>query len=201
MFVSANAVVHFFAAAPPGRGWPAGVLAGSTGPGTSAALRSAGVPVPLLVEPAADAPKFDSEALWERLASRQWAGLSVLVVRGEDGRDWLAETLRERGAAVDFLAAYRRGRPHSAIAEQALLQQSLADPAGHLWLFSSSEAVEPPARPGAGSRLDTQRRAGHASAHRAGCRGGGIRSRRSRWHLVQPRWLRPPPRGRARSRR
>ena len=97
MFVSANAVEHFFAAAPPGRGWPAGVLAGSTGPGTSAALRSAGVPVPLLVEPAADAPKFDSEALWERLASRQWAGLSVLVVRGEDGRDWLAETLRERG--------------------------------------------------------------------------------------------------------
>ena len=86
MFVSANAVEHFFAAAPPGRGWPAGVLAGSTGPGTSAALRSAGVPVPLLVEPAADAPKFDSEALWERLASRQWAGLSVLVVRGEDGR-------------------------------------------------------------------------------------------------------------------
>lgn len=141
MFVSANAVVHFFAAAPPGRGWPAGVLAGSTGPGTSAALRAAGVPAPLLVEPAADAPKFDSEALWARLAGQDWAGRGVLVVRGEDGRDWLAETLRARGARVDFVAAYRRLPPALTTEEQALLQQSLADPAAHLWLFSSSEAV------------------------------------------------------------
>jgi uroporphyrinogen-III synthase len=141
MFVSANAVMHFFAAAPPGRGWPAGVLAGSTGPGTSAALRSAGVPAPLRVEPAADAPKFDSEALWDRLAGRPWAGRSVLVVRGEDGRDWLAETLRERGAAVDFVAAYRRRPPALTAEEQDLLQRSLANPEGHLWLFSSSEAV------------------------------------------------------------
>lgn len=141
MFVSANAVMHFFAAAPPRSGWPAGVLAGSTGPGTSAALRSAGVPSPLLVEPATDAAKFDSEALWDRLAGREWAGRSVLVVRGEDGRDWLAETLRERGAAVDFVAAYRRRPPALTAEEQALLRQSLADPLEHLWLFSSSEAV------------------------------------------------------------
>lgn len=141
MFVSANAVMHFFAAAPPGRGWPAGVLAGSTGPGTSAALRAAGVPAALLVEPAADAQKFDSEALWARLAGDDWAGRSALVVRGEDGRDWLAETLRQRGAAVDFVAAYRRRPPALSAEEQALLQQSLAEPAGRLWLFSSSEAV------------------------------------------------------------
>jgi uroporphyrinogen-III synthase len=99
------------------------------------------VPAPLLVEPAADAQAFDSEALWERLAGRQWAGRSVLVVRGEDGRDWLAETLRERGAAVEFVAAYRRRPPALSAGEQALLQQSLADPRGRLWLFSSSEAV------------------------------------------------------------
>lgn len=141
MFVSANAVMHFFAAAPSACSWPAGVLAGSTGPGTSAALRSAGVPAALLVEPAADAQAFDSEALWARLAGQEWAGRSVLVVRGEDGRDWLAETLRGRGAAVDFVAAYRRRPPALDAEELALLRQSLADPAGHLWLFSSSEAV------------------------------------------------------------
>ncbi|HSM23186.1 MAG TPA: uroporphyrinogen-III synthase [Rubrivivax sp.] len=141
MFVSANAVMHFFAAAPPGAGWPAGVLAGSTGPGTAAALRAAGVPAALLVDPADEAQKFDSEALWARLAGQEWAGRSVLVVRGEEGRDWLAETLRERGAAVDFVAASRRRPPALSAEEQALLQQSLANPAGRLWLFSSSEAV------------------------------------------------------------
>lgn len=141
VFVSANAVMHFLAAAPAGTAWPAGVLAGSTGPGTSAALRAAGVPAAALVEPAADAPGFDSEALWAQVSHLNWAGCRVLVVRGEDGRDWLADTLRTRGAAVDFLAAYRRLPPACGAAEAAVLQSALAAPAKHLWLFSSSEAV------------------------------------------------------------
>ena len=141
VFVSANAVQHFLAAAPAGGSWPAGVLAGSTGPGTSAALRRAGVPEAALVEPAADASAFDSEALWARLAGRDWAGRRVLVVRGEDGRDWLADTLRARRATVDFVAAYRRRLPTLDAAESALLHSALAAPAAHRWLFSSSEAV------------------------------------------------------------
>jgi uroporphyrinogen-III synthase len=139
MFVSANAVAHFFAAAD--GPWPAGVRAGSTGPGTSAALREAGVPQALLVEPAADATQFDSEALWARLAHEDWSGRQALVVRGEEGRDWLADTLRGRGAQVRFVAAYRRLAPQPGPEGQALLAQALAEPAGHLWLFSSSEAV------------------------------------------------------------
>ncbi|CAD5372358.1 Uroporphyrinogen-III synthase [Rubrivivax sp. A210] len=142
MFVSANAVQHFCAARPDGLAWPAGTLAGSTGPGTSAALRAAGVPEANLVEPAADAPAFDSEALWARLAARDWAGRRVLIVRGEDGRDWLAETLRVRGAEPRFLAAYRRLAPVPDAAGAALLQAALAAPRDHAWLLSSSEAVQ-----------------------------------------------------------
>jgi len=141
IFVSANAVQHFMAAAPSGAPWPDGVLAGSTGPGTSAALRGAGVHEAALVEPAGDAPAFDSEALWARIAGRDWAGRRVLVVRGEDGRDWLADTLRARGATVDFVAAYRRRLPTLDAAESALLRSALAAPAAYRWLFSSSEAV------------------------------------------------------------
>jgi uroporphyrinogen-III synthase len=63
------------------------------------------------------------------------------VVRGEEGRDWLAETLRARGATVDFVAAYRRRPPVCSADEQALLQRAQDAPAAHLWLFSSSEAV------------------------------------------------------------
>ena len=84
MFVSANAVLHFMRLRPAQAAWPAGVLAGSTGPGTSAALREAGVPPSLLVEPAGAV--FDSEALWQRLRDRDWMGRQVLVVRGEGGR-------------------------------------------------------------------------------------------------------------------
>lgn len=139
MFVSANAVEHFFAGRPAGAAWPDALVAGSTGPGTSAALRAAGVRC--IEEPPADAAQFDSEALWARLAGQSWAGRRVLVVRGEEGRDWLAQTLADAGARVDFVAAYRRVPPSLDAAGQALLTQALAEPARHLWIFSSSEAV------------------------------------------------------------
>ncbi len=141
MFVSANVVQHFVAAQGPGAPWPDGVRAGSVGPGTTAALRKAGVPVELIDEPAADARSFDSEALWARLAGRDWQGRQTLIVRGEEGRDWLADTLRARGATVGFVAAYRRCPPVPDAAGRALLASALAEPARHLWLFSSSEAV------------------------------------------------------------
>jgi uroporphyrinogen-III synthase len=150
MFVSANAVHHFMRLRPPGSAWPAHVLAGSTGPGTSAALREAGVPQAALIEPPGEV--FDSEALWERLRLRDWQGRRVLVVRGEGGRDWLAEQLARAGARVDFVAAYRRVLPPLDEQARALLDAALAQPLQHLWLFSSSQAVGNLARlvPGAG---------------------------------------------------
>jgi uroporphyrinogen-III synthase len=140
MFVSANAVQHFFAVRPPGAAWPAGTRAGSTGPGTSAALRAAGVPEGCIAEPAPGMP-FETESLWAALQSLDWCGQRVLVVRGEDGRDWLADTLRGAGAEVAFLAAYRRvaARPDGAGCD--VLADAIARPQGHVWHFSSSEAV------------------------------------------------------------
>jgi uroporphyrinogen-III synthase len=140
MFVSANAVQHFFALAPAGVGWPAGVRAGCTGPGTAAALQAAGVPAVAVVQPAPGAG-LDSEGLWAQLEPEPWAGRQVLVVRGEEGRDWLAEALRERGAAVSFVAAYRRCPPVLGEAGRTLLAQAQAEPGVHAWIFSSSEAV------------------------------------------------------------
>ena len=141
MFVSANAVEHFFRGCPAGLAWPAGVLAGSTGPGTARALRAAGVPEAVLVQPAADSPQLDSEALWAQLQGWDWQGRAALIVRGEDGRDWLADTLQARGAQVRFVAAYRRLRPRLDGQQESLLATALRAPAEHLWLFSSSEAV------------------------------------------------------------
>ena len=139
VFVSANAVAQFFAARSDAVVWPAGLAAGSTGPGTTAALHALGVEK--VEAPAADAPQYDSEALWSRLSSWPWAGRRVLVVRGEDGRDWLAEQLRARGAEVAFVAAYRRQRPCFDAPARLLLAAAQAAPAQHLWVFSSSEAL------------------------------------------------------------
>jgi uroporphyrinogen-III synthase len=140
-FVSANAVLHFFALRPPGAAWPAATRAAAPGPGTAAALQAQGLAEGGVVAPAADAPAFDSEALWARLQHERWAGRSVLVVRGEDGRDWLAEQLRGAGATVRYLAAYTRAAPEPDAQARALLAAARAAPAAFLWLFSSSEAV------------------------------------------------------------
>lgn len=140
MFVSANAVHHFFAQQPEGFAWPPSALAGSTGPGTTAALQQSGLPAACIVEPLPGA-SFDSESLWARLKARNWQGQRVIVVRGEDGRDWLAEQLREAGAIVEHVAAYRRLAPTPGPEARALLDAAIAEPAASCWFFTSSEAV------------------------------------------------------------
>ncbi len=141
VFVSINAVLHFFAAQPAGVLWPAGVLAAAPGPGTAAALHGAGVDPASVVEPADDAAQLDSEALWQRLAGRDWRGARVLVVRGDGGRDWLAEQLVAAGARVDAVTAYARRAASFDVAARALVDAALAAPRAHVWLFSSSEAI------------------------------------------------------------
>ena len=142
MFVSVHAVRGFFEAGPPEgvRHWPCGTRAGSTGAGTSAALHAAGVPTHCIAEPPEGA-RADSEGLWQALRHHDWRGARVLVVRGEQGRDWLAETLAAAGATVHFVAAYARRAPVLASAEAELLQAAQARPDAHVWVFSSAEAV------------------------------------------------------------
>lgn len=141
VFVSPNAAEQFFALRPAASRWPQATMAASPGPGTSRVLRTLGVPAAGIVEPPADAAQFDSESLWRQLALHDWRGASVLIVRGESGRDWLADTLREHGAAVDFVTAYQRGAPSPDEAERALLREAMAQPQAHAWLFSSSESI------------------------------------------------------------
>jgi uroporphyrinogen-III synthase len=148
VFVSPNAVAGFFAAARGGRAgaasasWPPGARAAATGPGTVAALRAAGVPEEAIVAPPPTAAQFDSEALWQGISTLAWPGRPVLIVRGNGGRDWLADRLREAGARVEFVQAYARAAPVLDADERALLESALAEPACWTWMFSSSEAID-----------------------------------------------------------
>ncbi|MGR9100741.1 MAG: uroporphyrinogen-III synthase [Gammaproteobacteria bacterium] len=105
VFVSANAVRF---ALSDKNGFAAGKNAriAAVGQATAAALRAAGLTVDLV--PAAG---FDSEALLAAPEMRRVDGLSVLIVRGEGGRELLADELRARGAKVDYLEVYRRTKP------------------------------------------------------------------------------------------
>ena len=142
VFVSVNAVDAFFAARPAGAGWPEGLAAAAPGPGTAAALRAAGVAAALVVEPDADAAPADSEALWQRLRERDLAGASVLIVRGDTGREWLGEQLAGAGATVAHVAAYARTPARLSAAERATVGDAADRPEAHVWLFSSAEAID-----------------------------------------------------------
>jgi uroporphyrinogen-III synthase len=145
MFVSPNAVERFMALSPaagvPAVRWPAHTLAAATGPGTARALAAAGVPGGVIVQPPADAAAFDSEHLWPLLADRSWQGRSVLIVRGDGGRDWLARQWQAAGAQVERIEAYRRGEPAWSVDEAAAVTAACREPTRHAWLFSSSQGI------------------------------------------------------------
>lgn len=101
VFVSPNAVRHGRAAL--GRGWPRGVRYYAVGEGTAQALAEVGARQ--VVAPAAGA---GGEALAAHPAFADVAGRSFLLVRGRDGRRWLPDTLRARGAEVEEIEVYER---------------------------------------------------------------------------------------------
>ncbi len=141
VFVSANAVLHFFAERPVGLDWPDSVEAGAPGSGTADALREAGVPPAAIVDAGGrrGAVRF-RVALGIACTRATGAARDVLVVRGDGGRDWLAERLIAAGAQVDTVSAYRRFAPAFTGAARDRLDAAIAD-GDAVWLFSSSEAI------------------------------------------------------------
>lgn len=112
VFISPNAVEYAWPAIGE-RGWPASLSAVAVGQGTVRALARHGV-APCI----APTERFDSEALLDlpELAAERVAGQGVLILRGDGGRELLADTLRERGARVDCVTCYRRAGPPEDIA-------------------------------------------------------------------------------------
>ena len=81
---------------------------------------------------------FNSEALLEMEAMAPVSGKKIVIFRGEGGRELLAETLRERGANVEYADAYRRIKPD---ADVAALQRSWARGGPDFIIVSSGEGL------------------------------------------------------------
>lgn len=107
VFVSPGAVDAAWDALPDV--WPPGTGVATVGPGTEATLLARGFDPTVLFEPLVrprQAP-FDAAALLNEVPFVAPAGLRILVVRGEGGReDWI-DTLRGAGAAVEVVAVHR----------------------------------------------------------------------------------------------
>lgn len=99
-------------AAARGRPWPVGIRTAAVGESTARAIGHAGVELPPLVG-ASDG----AEALWQALAPAAWSDVRVLVPTTPGGRTDLADRLRDAGADVTVVEAYRmEPRPPAAIA-------------------------------------------------------------------------------------
>ncbi len=142
MFVSGQAVKHFFENMPPNKAcmaeapWP---RCWCPGPGTAQALLQHGIPAGQIDTPALDSEQFDSEALWRAVGSQVRPGHRLLLVRGDGGRDWLAQQCLGQGGQVQVCSAYQRRAPVWS-AQQQQQAHAATGPAA-VWLLTSSEAV------------------------------------------------------------
>jgi uroporphyrinogen-III synthase len=78
----------------------------AVGRATAQALEAAGLAVDVVPEQG-----YTSEALLAMPQMQQVKGQACLIVRGEGGREELANTLRSRGAVVQYLEVYKRTIP------------------------------------------------------------------------------------------
>ena len=114
VFVSRNAVAYGLRAIDTGN-----ALIAVVGPATKAAVEENGTRVDIVPEHGSD-----SEQLLAHPGLQDVAGKTIIIIRGEHGREKLAETLRSRGATIYYLPVYQRQLHCASAAELAALEQS-----------------------------------------------------------------------------
>jgi len=135
VFISRNAVSYALPLLQERKNELARLQLVAAGPGTAAALRAAGLTS--IVHGGAQA---DSEALLDLDVLQEDAvrNRRIIIFRGVGGRELLADTLRARGAEVDFAEVYRRAQPHY---EKSLLDKVWLTEKPDLVVVTSSEAL------------------------------------------------------------
>jgi len=111
IFISPNAVSYGMAAiAAAGASLPAQVA--TVGAGSARALREAGV-----AQVVVPTQRSDSEGLLAMPELADMVGKRVMILRGDGGRELLADTLKARGAAVEYATCYQRSKTRKTLSE------------------------------------------------------------------------------------
>ncbi len=129
IFISPNAVRFGMEAINAAGGLPPNLCIATVGQGSAQALLQAGV-LQIIVPQ----QRFDSEALLAMQELQQVGGCKVVIFRGDGGRELLGDTLKARGATVEYATCYRRLKPQVDVTR---LLQHLPD----ALTVSSSEAL------------------------------------------------------------
>lgn len=106
VFISPTAALRGHDMVSASRGWPEGLRVAAVGSGTAKALGERGFRD--VISPSGEA---DSEALAALPELQGLRGRSVVIFRGQGGREWLRSELEGRGARVEYAECYRRTRP------------------------------------------------------------------------------------------
>ena len=136
-FVSPNAIDASFAIR---SDWPADVTLSVMGEGSRKALALHGIHsgTHTIISPQ-DPEQTDSQTLLQALDLPALRGKKVLIIRGESGRELLADALRAAGAQVTQVAAYRRAAPMLDTAGFLQLRRMIESQ--NDWIVTSSEAL------------------------------------------------------------
>lgn len=136
IFTSVNSVAPFLARlrlAGKNTAFIASVKIGAIGPETAKRLASAGITASLVPE------RYQAEGILDAIKPEAIKGKRVLIPRAADAREILPRTLREWGATVDVVIAYRTALPNVDVAPlDKLLGQRKID----VITFTSSSTVK-----------------------------------------------------------
>jgi uroporphyrinogen-III synthase len=89
---------------------PPALKMATVGPGSAKALHESGVNDVIV-----PVDRFDSEGLLAQLPNV--AGWRVMIFRGDGGRELLGDTLKARGAVVEYASCYSRRKPQLDVSE------------------------------------------------------------------------------------
>lgn len=106
IFISPNAVHYGITAIRAAGAIPNSLKIATVGQGSAKALRESGI-----ANVIAPTERFDSEGLLAVPELQNVAGWRVMIFRGDGGRELLGDTLKARGATVEYAACYQRSKP------------------------------------------------------------------------------------------
>lgn len=133
IFISPNAVQKAVNLVRSYGEFPASLRIAAVGRGSARALEKQGLKVDIF-----PATRFDSEALLAMDEMRDVSAKRIIIFRGEGGREMLAETLKARGAKVEYAEVYQRVMPE---ADATHLMRAWAHGDIHIVTVTSSESL------------------------------------------------------------